>query len=35
VQELVSRTFPLEAGLEAFHYLDQTPCLKVLLKPGA
>jgi len=35
VQELISRTFPLEAGLEAFHYLDQTPCLKVLLKPGA
>src|SRR5215472_13966815 len=35
VQELVSRTFPLEAGPEAFEYLDQTPCLKVLLKPGA
>jgi alcohol dehydrogenase len=34
VQELVSRTFPLEAGLEAFQYLDQTPCLKVLLAPG-
>ena len=35
VDELVSRTFPLEAGLEAFHYLDQTGCLKVLLAPGA
>jgi alcohol dehydrogenase len=35
VQELVSRTFPLGAGLEAFQYLDQTPCLKVLLAPGA
>jgi len=35
VQELVSRTFPLEAGLEAFRYLDQTSCLKVLLAPGA
>ncbi len=35
VQELVSRTFPLEAGPEALHYLDQTPCLKVLLAPGA
>jgi alcohol dehydrogenase len=34
VQELVSRIFPLEAGLEAFQYLDQTPCLKVLLAPG-
>lgn len=35
VQELVSRIFPLEAGLEAFQYLNQTPCLKVLLAPGA
>jgi alcohol dehydrogenase len=35
VQELVSRIFTLEAGLEAFHYLDQTPCLKVLLASGA
>jgi alcohol dehydrogenase len=34
VQGLVSRIFPLEAGLEAFQYLDQTPCLKVLLAPG-
>jgi 2-desacetyl-2-hydroxyethyl bacteriochlorophyllide A dehydrogenase len=35
VQELISRTFPLEAGLEAFQYLDQANCLKVLLAPGA
>jgi 2-desacetyl-2-hydroxyethyl bacteriochlorophyllide A dehydrogenase len=34
VQALVSRIFPLEAGLEAFRYLEQTPCLKVLLAPG-
>ena len=32
VQHLVSRTFPLEAGLEAFEYLDRTSCLKVLLR---
>ncbi len=31
VQELVSKTFPLEAGLEAFEYLDRNSCLKVLL----
>ena len=35
VQELVSKTCPLEAGLEAFQYLEQTACLKVLLAPGA
>ena len=35
VHELVSGTFPLEAGLEAFQYLDRTSCLKVLLAPGA
>lgn len=35
VQELISKRFPLEAGPEAFQYLDQTPCLKVLLAPGA
>lgn len=34
VQELVSKTFPLDAGLEAFEYLDQNSCLKVLLAPG-
>ncbi len=32
VQRLVSRIFRLEEGLEAFQYLDQTACLKVLLK---
>lgn len=35
VQHLVSRTFPLEAGREAFEYLNQTSCLKVLLAPNA
>jgi alcohol dehydrogenase len=34
VQHLVSRTFPLEAGLEAFEYLESTSCLKVLLAPS-
>jgi 2-desacetyl-2-hydroxyethyl bacteriochlorophyllide A dehydrogenase len=33
VQHLVSKTFPLEAGLEAFEYLESTSCLKVLLAP--
>ena len=33
VQHLVSKTFPLEAGLEAFEYLNNTSCLKVLLAP--
>jgi threonine dehydrogenase-like Zn-dependent dehydrogenase len=33
VQELVSKTFPLDAGFEAFEYLDQNSCLKVLLAP--
>ena len=32
VQRLVSKVFPLERGLEAFQYLEQTACLKVLLK---
>ncbi len=31
-QHLVSKVFPLEEGLEAFQFLDQTACLKVLLK---
>ena len=35
VQDLVSKTFPLEAGLEAFEYLDQNSCLKVLLAPSS
>jgi alcohol dehydrogenase len=34
VQHLVSKTFPLEAGLEAFKYLENTSCLKVLLAPS-
>jgi alcohol dehydrogenase len=34
VQHLVSKTFPLEAGLQAFEYLNATSCLKVLLAPG-
>lgn len=33
VQELISRTFPLERGLEAFEYLNDASCLKVLLAP--
>ena len=32
VAEMISKTFPLEKGLEAFEYLDHTPVLKVLLK---
>lgn len=31
VRELISRTFPLEAGIEAFAYLNEPSCLKVLL----
>lgn len=34
VQQLISKTFPLESGLEAFEYLNQKSCLKVLLAPG-
>ena len=34
VQHLVSKTFPLEAGLQAFEYLNNTSCLKVLLAPA-
>jgi 2-desacetyl-2-hydroxyethyl bacteriochlorophyllide A dehydrogenase len=33
VQHLISKTFPLEAGLEAFEFLNTTSCLKVLLAP--
>jgi len=33
VRNLVTRTFRLEQGLEAFEYLDQTSALKVLLEP--
>jgi 2-desacetyl-2-hydroxyethyl bacteriochlorophyllide A dehydrogenase len=32
VRELISRTFPLEAGVEAFAYLDEPACLKVLIQ---
>jgi threonine dehydrogenase-like Zn-dependent dehydrogenase len=32
VRNLVTKTFPLEQGLEAFEYLDQTSALKVLLE---
>jgi threonine dehydrogenase-like Zn-dependent dehydrogenase len=31
VRELISKTFPLEAGVEAFSYLNEPSCLKVLL----
>jgi threonine dehydrogenase-like Zn-dependent dehydrogenase len=34
VQEMISKTFPLQAGLEAFEYLGQPSCLKVLLRPS-
>ena len=33
VLPLISRTFPLESGLEAFEYMKANPCLKVLLVP--
>jgi len=35
VRELVSRTFPLEQGPEAFAYLERPSCLKVLISPSA
>ncbi len=31
VRHLITRTFPLERGIEAFEYLDRTSALKVLL----
>lgn len=34
VRELISRVFPLEAGVEAFDYLNEPSCLKVLLANG-
>jgi alcohol dehydrogenase len=34
VHHLITRTFPLELGLEAFEFLDQTSALKVLLEMG-
>jgi threonine dehydrogenase-like Zn-dependent dehydrogenase len=35
VLPLISKTFPLEAGLEAFTYLETASSLKVLLSTGA
>jgi threonine dehydrogenase-like Zn-dependent dehydrogenase len=32
VHNMITKTFPLELGLEAFEYLDQTSALKVLLE---
>jgi alcohol dehydrogenase len=32
VRNLISKTFPLEKGLEAFEYMDQTSSLKILLE---
>jgi hypothetical protein len=32
VRHLVTKTFPLERGVEAFEYLGQTSALKVLLE---
>jgi len=34
VRHLITMIFPLERGLEAFEYLDQTAALKVLLEMG-
>jgi len=34
VLPLISKTFPLEQGLEAFEYLRTNPCLKILLAPA-
>lgn len=34
VRHLITKTFPLEQGLEAFEYLDHTSALKVLLEMG-
>ena len=33
VRPLISKTLPLEAGLEAFEYLNDPSCLKVFLSP--
>jgi threonine dehydrogenase-like Zn-dependent dehydrogenase len=33
VLPLISRTFPLELGLQALAYIKTNPCLKVLLTP--
>ena len=34
VRHLITQTFSLDRGLEAFEYLDQTSALKVLLEMG-
>lgn len=34
VHHLISKVFPLERGIDAFAYLDQTSALKVLLEAG-
>ena len=34
VTELISKIFPLDAAVEAFEYVDNTSCLKVLLTNG-
>ena len=34
VLPLISKTFPLELGLQAFAYIKTSPCLKVLLTPS-
>ncbi len=35
VQPLISKIFPLEAGIEAMNYLESPSCLKVLLAPSS
>ena len=35
VKGMVSKTFPLEKAMEAFEYLQEPGCLKVLLEPSA
>ena len=35
VLPMITKTFPLEDGLEAFRFLDDPHCMKVLLAPGA
>ncbi len=34
VLPMISKVFPLERGLEAFEFLEMSPCLKILLAPG-
>jgi threonine dehydrogenase-like Zn-dependent dehydrogenase len=35
VLPMITKTFPLDAGLEAIRFLDDPHCMKVLLAPGA